>query len=148
MTRQSAMISAKDTYDERSHQSVSIGGARLRYRGKVTEWQDSRGFGFVTPSLGGDSIFLHFNAIVPRARRPAQGDLVTYELTHDARRRPRASKVRFASESATHYPYRRASAYPMFAACAFILALAALVVAGRLPPGILVLYLTASILAF
>jgi uncharacterized membrane protein YsdA (DUF1294 family)/cold shock CspA family protein len=120
----------------------------LRHKGRITEWRDDQGFGFVTPSLGGERIFLHIKGFARRGRRPAEGDLVTYELTLDERRRPRASNVRFSTEVVAEAVGSRPSAIPLVVASAFIIAVAAVVFAGRLPFAVLALYLGASVLAF
>jgi uncharacterized membrane protein YsdA (DUF1294 family)/cold shock CspA family protein len=120
----------------------------LWHKGRVSEWKDGQGFGFVTPSLGGEPVFLHISAFARRRRRPAQGDLVTYELAFDERRRPRASKVRFSTDVAVNSQRTRHSALPIFVAPAFIIVVAALVFTARLPVLILILYLGASVVAF
>ncbi len=120
----------------------------MRHKGRITEWRDDQGFGFVAPSLGGDRVFVHIKAFARSSRRPAQGDLVTYELTFDERRRPRASSVRFSTEVVTDAGRPRSSAIPLGLASVFIIAVAGVVLAGRLPVAVLLLYLAASVLAF
>ena len=120
----------------------------MRRKGRITEWRDDQGFGFVAPSLGGDRVFLHIKAFAQRGRRPAQGDLVTYDLTFDERRRPRASSVRFSTEVVTDAGRPRPSAIPLWLASAFIVAVAGVVFAGRLPVAVLLFYLGASVVAF
>ena len=120
----------------------------MRRKGRVIEWRDDQGFGFVAPSLGGERVFLHISAFARRSRRPVQGDLVTYEVTLDERRRPRASKVRFSTDVAARESRPQRSAIPLFGAAAFLVAVGAAVFAGRLPPAVLVLYLGSSVVAF
>ncbi|MFN5835681.1 MAG: cold-shock protein, partial [Pseudanabaena sp.] len=31
----------------------------MRFQGKISDWNDERGFGFVTPNGGGPKAFLH-----------------------------------------------------------------------------------------
>lgn len=73
---------------------------------------------------------------------------MTYELTFDQRRRPRAGDVRFSTEVAADAGRRSPSAIPLVGASAFIIAVAAAVFAGRLPFAFLALYLGASTVAF
>jgi uncharacterized membrane protein YsdA (DUF1294 family) len=73
---------------------------------------------------------------------------VTYELTLDEQRRPRASNVRFSTEVVADAGSRRPSAIPLVAASGFMIVVAAVVFAGRLPFAILALYLGASAVAF
>lgn len=52
----------------------------MRYQGRITEWNDGRGFGFVTPGGGGERVFLHISAFRTRPHRPQADDKVTYTL--------------------------------------------------------------------
>ncbi len=52
----------------------------MRYQGRITEWNDQRGFGFVTPGGGGERVFLHISAFSARSQRPRLDDKVTYTL--------------------------------------------------------------------
>lgn len=65
----------------------------MRQRGKITRWDDDRGFGFVTDDEGGEEAFLHVSALPKRAVRPVLGDPVTYELQRDRQGRLQAIHV-------------------------------------------------------
>lgn len=65
----------------------------MRYQGKLVEWNDDKGFGFVLPNAGGRTIFVHFNEFASRKRRPEAGDLLTFEVGLDANKRSCAVKV-------------------------------------------------------
>lgn len=69
----------------------------VRYQGRVQQWQDDRGFGFVAPNGGGDRAFLHINEFARGSRRPVDGDLVTYATATDDRGRLQATQVRLAA---------------------------------------------------
>ena len=50
--------------------------------GTVKWFNDSKGFGFITPDDGGDDLFAHFSAIVDtRYKRPKEGQRVTFDVT-------------------------------------------------------------------
>src|SRR5688572_19813248 len=98
----------------------------MRHKGKVTEWKDEQGFGFITPSLGGKKVFLHISAFSRRSRRPVSNDLVTYDLTVDRQKRPRASNVRFSKETPAPSPRTRVDATPLTIAALFLTLVAAL----------------------
>jgi cold shock CspA family protein len=41
----------------------------MRQQGRLSEWNDARGFGFVQPHGGGDRCFVHIGAFAGRDRR-------------------------------------------------------------------------------
>jgi uncharacterized membrane protein YsdA (DUF1294 family)/cold shock CspA family protein len=127
----------------------------MRCQGKITNWKDDQGFGFVTQN-GADKnqiAFVHIKAFSERSRRPKLGDLITYEANLDEKRRFRADDVKFVKRAPVKFssldigvantsPLGRAFAY-LFCA---VLILAVLL--GRLPLLILGIYLMASVLAY
>lgn len=71
----------------------------MRLQGKVINWNDDKGFGFVEPNGGGDRAFVHIKAFNPRSRRPLEGELIIYELVHENNNRYKATNIKFASEN-------------------------------------------------
>jgi uncharacterized membrane protein YsdA (DUF1294 family)/cold shock CspA family protein len=120
----------------------------MRYQGRITTWNDDRGFGFIEPDGGGQRLFVHISAFPDRARRPTVGQTVTYELGADPEGRPRGVGVAFAGDRAQ----RTARAVAVNKAPAFAILFLAFVIgaglAGKLPFGILGLYLGAGAAAF
>lgn len=122
----------------------------MRYQGKITNWKDDQGFGFIMPNGGGEPVFLHIKAFAGRGRRPVEGEIVTYEHATDARGRARAERVAFVEAGA------RVSAaggkapgrgLPMLAVLFFAF-VGVCVLAGKLPLAVVGLYAGASLLAF
>lgn len=106
----------------------------MRLSGRLHDWNDARGFGFVTPAGGGERAFVHVRAFGAASRRPVEGDRITYAVELDARGRRNAVAVRWADapKHARAAPGRR----PFRAtgpAIAFALVLAAATLAGWLP---------------
>ena len=62
----------------------------MRYQGRLIEWNDERGFGFIEPNGGGERVFLHIKAVRGAKARPALGQAFNYTLGTDERGRPRA----------------------------------------------------------
>ncbi|HXC52149.1 MAG TPA: cold shock and DUF1294 domain-containing protein [Candidatus Limnocylindrales bacterium] len=54
--------------------------------GRLLKWNDGRGFGFILPEAGGDTVFVHISGFLPGARRPKEGDVVYYDIEHEQRR--------------------------------------------------------------
>lgn len=70
----------------------------MRYAGRICDWNDDRGYGFVVPSGGGDRAFVHVRAFQRGSRRPVDGDLVSYAVLRDGQGRMNAAEVRFAGQ--------------------------------------------------
>lgn len=123
----------------------------MRCKGRITEWRDDRGFGFITPARGGDRVFVHVKSFARRSKRPAGNEIVTYVLEHDAKGRPRAARVAFSGVQAVQAakPSKsRRGAGPLVLATLFIAALAEATAVGALSPYILGLYLAGSAITF
>lgn len=120
----------------------------MRYQGKITNWKDDQGFGFVTPNGGGEKAFVHIKAFSARSRRPIEGDLITYELATDGKRRFQAENIRFAGKRATSTTSHGKRPFATIFAILFCAFLAVAVLVGKLPFAMLGVYFAASILTF
>lgn len=67
----------------------------VRFAGRIADWKDDKGFGFVTPNGGGERAFVHIKAFQRGSRRPRDGDLVSYRVT-SAGGRATACEIRHA----------------------------------------------------
>jgi uncharacterized membrane protein YsdA (DUF1294 family)/cold shock CspA family protein len=123
----------------------------MRYNGKITDWNDDRGFGFVTTAGTGVRHFMHIRSFHGRGRRPAVGDAVTFELQpQDGGRSDAAVKVlpmgeRFAAP--TTGP-SRSFAIDWLIALLQALALGIALLTARLPGWVAALVLAGSFMAF
>ena len=116
--------------------------------GKITKWNDEKGFGFITPNSGGKSVFIHINDFSKRHKRPIEGLSVTYDLAKDKRGRACAINV---SPKRGHKEVTKAGKQKVSAiiiSSAFISLVIALVILHKLPPIILGVYIVVSLLTF
>jgi uncharacterized membrane protein YsdA (DUF1294 family)/cold shock CspA family protein len=71
--------------------------------GKVQDWNDERGYGFITPldaTGDGARTFFHIRDYQQAGRRPEPGELIKYVATRQSDGRWRATQVRRAVQSA------------------------------------------------
>ena len=65
--------------------------------GSVKWFNDTKGFGFVTPDEGGEDIFAHFSAInMPGPKTLKEGQRVSFEITNGAKGK-QASNIQAAT---------------------------------------------------
>ncbi|UCV29214.1 DUF1294 domain-containing protein [Ferribacterium limneticum] len=122
----------------------------MRFQGRITNWKDDQGYGFITPNGGGEPVFLHIKAFARRQPRPVGEEIVTYELQQDNRGRLRASAVEFVRSTGRQRVVADAGLgrWPLVLAGLFFAFLGAATVAGKMHPLLLAFYAAISITAF
>lgn len=69
----------------------------MRHEGRLKQWNDERGFGFIEAAQGGEQIFVHVNAFALGDRtsgnRPRIGERLSFEVAHDDKGRKQARRV-------------------------------------------------------
>ncbi|SFU73850.1 DUF1294 domain-containing protein [Halomonas korlensis] len=120
----------------------------MRHEGKLKDWNDGKGFGFIAPTAGGPRVFVHISAFPGGGRRPRVNEPVTYHVTRDSRNRLRAQKVLF--QKAARYASARSKGLVMACgvAAAFFALLAALNAVGHVPLTLVGAYALLSVITF
>ncbi len=120
----------------------------MRQQGRITTWNDDKGFGFITRNGDGPSTFVHVRGFADGQRRPALDELVTYTIGRDAKGRPRALEVRRVGAA------KRRDALPppgnggIAFAITFGVLIAGLAASARMPLVVCALYLAMSVVTY
>ena len=120
----------------------------MRTKGKITTWNNEKGFGFITPSTGGKQVFVHINAFSSRYPRPGINQGVTYALSSDKKGRPCAIKATLAEVRLQEKTKQSNSATSIVVAVCFLVIVGVAVLTKKLPPFVLVIYIVVSLLTF
>ena len=75
----------------------------MRVTGKVVRFDAARGYGFITPDIGGDDIFLHANDLEMEKPLARPGARVSFEI-EEGNRGKFATEVRLSSGAAPTNP--------------------------------------------
>jgi len=117
-------------------------------KGKITSWNDDKGFGFITPDSGEDRIFAHIKAFKHQARRPEVNRLVTYSLSKDQQGRICAAEVVMSAAPVIEKTSHSNGNITVFLAALFLFIVAICGFLGRVPFWALALYLSMSLITF
>lgn len=126
----------------------------MRFEGTLKIWNDDRGFGFITPSQGGQDLFVHIKAFPSGSGRPAVGQALTFEVERGPDGKKRALEVQYPVHRPTRLPRQREespASWTLLRALAIPVFVAACVVAASrfgFRPGVPVFYAAASVLTF
>lgn len=120
----------------------------MRTKGKITSWNDDKGFGFITPNTGGKRVFVHINAFGNRTRRPEVNRTVTFALSTDKQGRPCAVKATLAGDRLTQQSRQANGSISIIVAALFLAIVGAAVLTDKIPSLVFVIYMAASLLTF
>jgi len=120
----------------------------MRMKGKITSWNDDKGFGFIAPNDGGKEIFVHIKAFNNRKKMPAINQVVTYSTSADKSGRPCAEKVTRAGEPLSKNRKSERTSFAIFIPVLFVAIVSISALTNKVPFLVLPFYLVVSLLTF
>ncbi len=120
----------------------------MRSHGKITYWNEEKGYGFITPSSSAKQLFVHIRAFRNHHQLPHINQIVHYSLSTDKQGRPCAVKVTRVGEKLPGHSKPTTSLFLILLAVGYIFVVDWSVSAYRTPIQILYLYLAASVITF
>ena len=120
----------------------------MRTKGKITSWNDEKGFGFIKPSSGDKQVFIHIKAFRNRSRRPELNQLVSYSLATDKHGRPYARKAILAGDRVSRKSKSSNGLLSIAGAVVFLVIVGVSVHLAKVPPLIFALYALVSLITF
>jgi len=123
----------------------------MRVTGKLTQWNDDKGFGFITLNGQQSRIFIHIKAFGNRSRRPVINETITFTQSKDKQGRNCAVQACFADEAMKpklDRPPRRRSALGLLLILGFTAVIVAALFQQMLPYQIAPFYLIVSTFTF
>jgi uncharacterized membrane protein YsdA (DUF1294 family)/cold shock CspA family protein len=120
----------------------------MSIKGKITSWNDQKGFGFINPESGDKRIFVHISAFKNSRRRPTVDSKVSYTVSIDKHERPCAVNVALAGDEKSISTRSKGRSLSTVVALTFLAFVGASVVMDRMPTKILVLYVSLSFITF
>jgi uncharacterized membrane protein YsdA (DUF1294 family)/cold shock CspA family protein len=120
----------------------------MRAKGKISSWNEEKGFGFITPGSGGKQLFVHIKAFSNRNRHPEINQLLTYALSTDKQGRPCAVKAILAGDLSSQKIKPKKGTLSVIGAVIFLIIVGVSVLTAKIPPMIFAIYMVASLLSF
>ncbi|WP_198266587.1 DUF1294 domain-containing protein [sulfur-oxidizing endosymbiont of Gigantopelta aegis] len=120
----------------------------MQQKGKITNWNDDKGFGFITPIGGGKQIFIHFKAFKNRSIRPEVNQIVSYDISKDKSGRTCANNASRLGDKKPKKTNKSSSTLSIIIVFVFSTFLVLSILATKMPALVLAVYFIVSLLTF
>ncbi len=120
----------------------------MQQKGKITNWNNDKGFGFITPIGGGKQIFIHINTFKNRSLRPELNQIVSYDISKDNRGRTCAKNASRFGDKKSKKIKKSSSRLSIIIVFIFSIFLVLSILATKMPALILAVYFVVSLLTF
>ncbi|MCF4010506.1 DUF1294 domain-containing protein [Rheinheimera sp. UJ63] len=132
----------------------------MQLTGKVVFWQDKKGFGFLFCEQTNQKLFFHIRDFAQPKHRPAEGDLLRFDLGTDKKGRPIAVSLSIDSSATIAPPKERlvipkntvdleyAKDLALYFRAAFLMLVIISLLFGTLPYILPILYIEVSIFTY
>lgn len=120
----------------------------MRTKGKITKWDDDKGFGFIAPNTAGKQVFIHISAFNNRTKRLEINQEVIYTLSTDKHGRPRAENATLLGDNLCQNSNKRNGTFLILFSVSCLVIVSMLAVTGGIPLPLLAIYFGCSIITF
>lgn len=129
-------------------QSTGYKQTKMRTKGRISFWDDEKGYGFIEPIGGGNRVFIHIKAFANRSRRPEKNQVLTFVLSTDKQGRTCAVKAKLKGDHSSQNIKKSRGVLSIAGATVFLLSVAIAVITTKVPFFIFATYLTVSLITF
>ncbi len=120
----------------------------MRLKGKLIKWNEDKAFGFISPSGGGEHVFIHKTGLSNRKRTPQVNDIITFSITKDKQGRYCANDATFSGEKLKKKEAKSVNQFSIYLSVIFLGLIVAAFFMDYIPKNLALLYFGASIVTF
>ncbi len=81
----------------------------LKLKGKIVEWNPSKGFGFIRSNVDSRGIFIHISDFKNRQYKPKLGDIIAYEVSNGENNKKKAINAICEGDFTSNNKYKKKS---------------------------------------
>jgi len=120
----------------------------MQSNGKISTWNDAKGFGFITPNTGGKQVFIHISAFKNRTLQPTVNQSVSYTLSTDKRGRPCAKMAIYVGKRLPQKNRNQKISLPIFVITVFFSIICVSAYMSKTPLLMVPFYIVISLITF